>query len=55
MEEKVLVQLILKGREKMLGIARSKHNPFTDPEVYRASCSLDEMIVKYMKMVKTKL
>lgn len=54
MEEKVLAQLIMKGRERMLGIARSKKNPFTDPEVYRASCRLDKLIVKYMKAVKSK-
>ncbi|MFZ5641654.1 MAG: Spo0E family sporulation regulatory protein-aspartic acid phosphatase [Bacillota bacterium] len=55
MEEKLLAQLILKGREKMLGIARSKKNPFTDPDVYRASCRLDELIVKYMKTARSKL
>lgn len=54
MEEKDLAQLILRGREKMLAVARSKKNPFKDPEVYRASCRLDKLIVKYMKMVRTK-
>lgn len=54
MEEKILAQLITIGREKMLGLAGEKKNPFSDPDVYRASCRLDNLIVKYMKTVRPK-
>ena len=54
MDDKILTHLIIKRREKLLGIARTKKNPFSDPEVYRASCRLDNLIVKYMKTVRPK-
>ncbi len=54
MEEKILAHHILLSREKMISIAQAKKNPFSDPEVYRASCRLDELIVKYMKTITHK-
>lgn len=44
-----LLEEIRKKQHELVVLAQEKDNVLSDPEVYRFSCIVDEMIVKLMK------
>ncbi|WP_418792447.1 aspartyl-phosphate phosphatase Spo0E family protein [Phosphitispora sp. TUW77] len=44
-----LVQEIEKLQQELITLAEEKNNILSDPEIYRYSCIIDNMIVQFMK------
>ncbi len=49
-----LVQEIEKMQQELNTLAEQKNNILSDPEIYRQSCIIDNMIVQFMKLAEPK-
>lgn len=54
MEKKLLLEIARK-REEMAKLIKEKELDLLDAEVYRYSCIIDDLVVEYIKLKKSKL